>query len=74
MAKASYTTARLDAAAADDAARLLAGMRREGARASRDEIIKVLLWGVTAPQAVGMLHAYIVHAERSSGENESNAA
>jgi hypothetical protein len=73
MAKPSYTTARLDAAAVDDAARLLAEMRREGARTSRDEIIKALLWGVTAPQAVGMLRAYIVHAEKSSEESKSDA-
>jgi hypothetical protein len=38
-------------------------MRREGANTSRDELIRVLLWGVTAPQAVGMLSAYIKHAE-----------
>ncbi len=74
MAKSSYTTARLDAAAVDDAARMLAEMRLEGARTSRDEIIKVLLWGVTAPQAVGMLRAYIAHVERSSGESKSDAA
>jgi hypothetical protein len=66
MAKPSYTTARLDGAAVDDAARLLGEMRREGAKTSRDEIIKVLLWGVTAPQAVGMLSAYIKHAEEPS--------
>jgi len=69
MAKTSYTTARLDAVAVGDATRLLAEMRREGAKASRDEIIKVLLWGVTAPQAVGMLSAYIKHAESRSGES-----
>jgi|GEM_PF-4324563 len=66
MAKQSYTTARLDAATVGHANRLLTEMRREGAKASRDEIIKALLWGVTAPQAVGMLAAYIKHAETSS--------
>ena len=71
MAKPSYTSARLDNAAVDDATRLLAAMRREGAKTSRDELIRVLLWGVTAPQAVGMLSAYIMHTEAaSSGENE----
>jgi hypothetical protein len=63
MAKPSYTTARLDAAAVDDATRLLTEMRREGAKTSRDELIRMLLWGVTAPQATGMLSAYIRHAE-----------
>jgi hypothetical protein len=73
MAKRSYTSARLDAAAVDDARRLLSGMRREGAKTSRDEIVRVLLWGVTAPQAVGMLRAYIAHAEASSEESKSDA-
>jgi hypothetical protein len=73
MAKKSYTTARLDGATADDASRLLQEMRREGAKTSRDEIVRVLLWGVTAPQAVGMLRAYIAHAEASSEESKTNA-
>jgi hypothetical protein len=68
MAKPSYTSARLDRGAVEDANRLLAAMRREGAKASRDEIIKVLLWGVSAPQAVGMLSAYIKHADESADE------
>jgi hypothetical protein len=71
MAKLSYTSARLDGGAVEDARRLLTAMRREGARTSRDEIIRVLLWGVTAPQAVGMLSAYIKNAESSAGEHES---
>jgi hypothetical protein len=69
MAKSSYTTARLDATAVNDATRLLAKMRREGAKTSRDEIIRVLLWGVTAPQATGMLSAYIRHAETMRDES-----
>jgi len=69
MAKVRYTTTRLDPAAVEDATRLLKAMREEGARSSRDEIIRALLWGVTAPQAVGMLAAYIRHAERTSDEN-----
>jgi hypothetical protein len=71
MAKPSYTSARLDRGAVEDARRLLAAMRREGAKASRDEIIKVLLWGVSAPQATGMLSAYIKHAEESQDESGS---
>ncbi len=71
MAKPSYNTARLDDAAVEDARRLLAEMRREGTETSRDKVVRALLWGVTAPQAVGMLRAYIAHAEASSGDRES---
>jgi hypothetical protein len=71
MAKTSYTSARLDNAAVEDASRLMAEMRREGIDTSRDKIIRALLWGVTAPQAVGMHRAYIAHAEASSARSES---
>jgi hypothetical protein len=70
MAKPSYTSARLDDAAVEDAKRLLAEMRREGTETSRDKIVRALLWGVTSPQAVGMLRAYIAHAEASLGDDE----
>jgi hypothetical protein len=64
MAKAAYTTVRLDAGAAEDADRLLSQLRRDiGVKSSRDLIVRALLWGVTAPQAAGMLSAYIKHAE-----------
>jgi hypothetical protein len=64
MAKAVYTTVRLDMAAAEDATRLLAELRRDiGVKGSRDLVVRALLWGVTAPQAAGMLAAYIKHAE-----------
>ncbi len=66
MAPTGIRSARLDAAAVADADRLLAEMRREGVDASRDRIIRVLLWGVTAPQASGMLAAYIRHAQARS--------
>jgi hypothetical protein len=65
MAKPSYNTTRLDDAAVEDAKRLLAAMRREGTESSRDKLVRALLWGVTAPQAVGMLRAYIAHVEPS---------
>jgi hypothetical protein len=71
MAKLSYTSARLDGGAVEDARHLMAAMRREGAKTSRDEIIRALLWGVTAPQAVGMLAAYIKHAQASADERGS---
>lgn len=71
MAKPSYNTARLDDAAVEDAKRLLAAMRREGTDTSRDKVVRALLWGVTAPQAVGMLRAYIAHAEAWSEGSES---
>jgi hypothetical protein len=74
MAKQSYTSARLDGTAVDDARRLLAEMRREGTDTSRDKIIRALLWGVTAPQAVGIHRAYIAHAETSLEESKSDAA
>jgi hypothetical protein len=64
MANASTTQARLDAAAAEDARRLIEEMQGEGTEVSRDKLVRALLWGVTAPQAVGMLRAYIAHAHR----------
>jgi hypothetical protein len=64
MTKPSYTTARLDSAAVKDADGLLGQLRRDiGIKTSRETIIRALLWGVTAPQAAGMLAAYIKHAE-----------
>jgi hypothetical protein len=67
MAKPAYTTVRLDGPAAHDADELLAQLRRDiGVKASRDLIVRALIWGVTAPQAAGMLAAYIKHAESSS--------
>lgn len=74
MAKSSTTSARLDDAAVDDATRLLAALRREGTDTSRDRIVRALLWGVTAPQAAGMLRAYIAHTETAQGESKSDAA
>lgn len=74
MAKTSYTSARLDNAAVEDASRLLAEMRAEGTDTSRDKLIKALLWGITGPQAVGMHRAYIMHAEALLKENEADAA
>jgi hypothetical protein len=70
MTNSNNKSARLDSAAVADAERLLAGMRREGADTSRDKLIRVLLWGVTPPQAVGMLAAFIKHAERVREEND----
>ena len=59
------TTVRLDPAAVEDAERLRAGMRAEGVKTlSRDEVVRALVWGVTPPQAVGMLRAYNEHTER----------
>jgi hypothetical protein len=74
MAKMSYTSARLDNAAVEDASRLLDEMRGAGTDTSRDKLIKALLWGVTAPQAVGMHRAYVMHAEASLKENETDTA
>jgi hypothetical protein len=67
MAKAVYTTVRLDAAGRHDAERLLNQLRRDmGVKTSRDLIVRALLWGVSAPQAAGILSAYIKHAETAS--------
>jgi hypothetical protein len=72
MTNTSSKSARLDSAAVADAERLLAEMRREGADTSRDKLIRVLLWGVTAPQAVGMLSAFIRNAEaRARAEDDA---
>lgn len=70
MAKPSTTQARLDDAAVEDAKRLLQAMRQEGTDVSRDKLVRALLWGVSAPQAVGMLRAYIAHAEASAADDE----
>lgn len=72
MASDHFTTVRLDDPARDDAMRLIAALRREnGIRTSRDEIVRALVWGVTPPQAAGMLAAYIKHAEKSSESDGS---
>jgi hypothetical protein len=71
MATKTYTTVRLDIPARDSTDRLLAALRSQnGLRTSRDEIVRALVWGVTPPQAAGMLSAYIKHAESMSGEHE----
>jgi hypothetical protein len=63
MANDGGTSARLDESAVADADRLLAQLRQDiGIRTSRDELLRVLVWGVTAPQAAGMHRAYIKHA------------
>jgi hypothetical protein len=72
MAPKTYTTVRLDSPARDNADRLRAALRSEsGLRTSRDEIVRALVWGVTPPQAAGMLSAYVKHAESGSGVGES---
>lgn len=71
MAKERVTTAGLDRAAVENSTRLITEMRRLGTRTSRDELIRALVWGVTAPQAIGMLSAYIMYAEaRDESEHD----
>jgi hypothetical protein len=68
MANKRVTTVGLDHYAMEDAARLIDGIRALGTKASRDELVRALIWGTSAPQAVGMISAYIMHAhERETG-------
>ena len=59
------TTVGLDPLAAANAQRLLADMVEEGTESSRDQLVKALLWGVSAPLATGMVRAYIAHTSRA---------
>jgi hypothetical protein len=63
MGKERVTTVGLDRAAAEDAKALLAELRALGTKTSRDELVRALVWGTTAPQAAGMIMAYIMHTE-----------
>lgn len=63
MAERRYTTVRLDSYAVEDADKLRAQMRALGAKSSRDELVRALLWGITGPQAAGIVSAYIMHVE-----------
>jgi hypothetical protein len=67
MTKSSYTTVRLDKASVGEADSLLSELGRDiGVRVSRDVLMRALVWGVTAPQASGMIAAYIRHTEKLS--------
>lgn len=66
MANQRVTTVGLDRAAAADAEKLIGAMKRLGTKTSRDELVRALVWGVTAPQAAGMVSAYIMHTSSQS--------
>ena len=72
MAKERVTTVGLDRAAAEDAARLVEDLRGIGTKTSRDELVRALVWGVTAPQAVGMISAYIMHTKAREDAAEAD--
>jgi hypothetical protein len=54
--------------AAENSTRLLDEMKRYGVDTSREKLVRALFWGVTAPQAAGMVSAFISDAERSGRE------
>jgi hypothetical protein len=69
----AQTTIRIDAGSKDAVDRLKLDLRREnGLKASRDEIVAALVCGVSAPQAAGMLVAYIKHATDISNEHQDS--
>jgi hypothetical protein len=71
MAGDQITTVRLDGPAREDMERLITALRRDiGVKTVRDEIVRALIWGVSPPQAAGMLAAYIKHAEKRRTGNE----
>lgn len=54
--------------AGENSARLLDEMKLYGVDASREQLVRALLWGVTAPQAAGMVSAFILDAKRGGRE------
>jgi hypothetical protein len=69
MAKPSVTTIRLDPEAVHALDRLIVGVAAtHGHRTARDELMRALAFGVTVPQAFGMLAAYNLHTAGSNGE------
>jgi hypothetical protein len=54
--------------AAENAACLLDEIKLYGVEASREKLVQALFWGVTGPQAAGMISAFIMDAKRSGRE------
>lgn len=54
--------------AGENSTRLLDEMRLYGVDTSREKLVRALFWGVTAPQAAGMVAAFILDAERAGRE------
>lgn len=54
--------------AAENSIRLLEEMKLYGVDTSREKLVRALFWGVTAPQAAGMVSAFILDAQRSGRE------
>ncbi len=54
--------------AGENRARLLEEMKLYGVDTSREKLVRALFWGVTAPQAAGMVSAFILDAERLGSE------
>jgi hypothetical protein len=59
---------RINETAAENATRLLDEMRLYGVETSREKLVRALFWGVTAPQAAGMVSAFILESKRSGNE------
>jgi hypothetical protein len=59
---------RINEIAAENAAQLLDEMGLYGVDTSREKLVRALLWGVTAPQAAGMVSAFILESKRAGRE------
>ncbi|MFI5004026.1 MAG: hypothetical protein ACHQE6_03335 [Solirubrobacterales bacterium] len=68
MANDRSKTVGINEIAAKNAIRLLDEMKLYGVDTSREKLVRALFWGVTAPQAAGMVAAFILDAERSGQE------
>jgi hypothetical protein len=68
MASDRGKTVRIDDTASENAKRLIDGMKRYGVDGSREQLVRALLWGVTAPQAAGIVSAFILDSRRAGHE------
>jgi hypothetical protein len=63
-----FPNVRLNENAAENAVRLLDDMGLYGVDTSREKLVRAILWGVTAPQAAGMVSAFILESRRAGRE------
>jgi hypothetical protein len=54
--------------AAENSSLLLEEMKLYGVDASREKLVRALLWGVSAPAAAGIVTAFIMDAKRAGRE------